>query len=80
MPEARKDQLEKSRLKEAVRSVILTQGNEFIKELLRKHNIQMGTKKADFSKNLLTAIDYGNVQGGDKAGQWIVGAGSMRAV
>ena len=61
MPEAGEDQLEKNQLKDAVRSVILTQGNEFIKELLRKHKIQIGTKKADFSKNLLAAIDAGTL-------------------
>ena len=33
----------------------------FIKELLRKHKIQIGTKKADFSRNLLGAIDAGTL-------------------
>lgn len=61
MPEVGEAQLEKNQLKEAVRSVILTQGNEFIKELLRRHKIQIGTKKADFSKNLLAAIDAGTL-------------------
>lgn len=61
MQETGGDQLEKTQLKDAVRSVILTQGNEFIKELLRKHKIQIGTKKADFSKNLFAAIDAGTL-------------------
>lgn len=52
---------DKQQLKDAVRSIILTQGNEFIKELLRKHKIQIGTKKADFSKNILAAIDAGTL-------------------
>ncbi|WP_105438956.1 hypothetical protein [Neorhizobium sp. T25_13] len=58
MVDAEKD---KQQLKDAVRSIILTQGNEFIKELLRKHKIQIGTKKADFSKNILAAIDAGSL-------------------
>jgi hypothetical protein len=52
---------DKQLLKDAVRSIILVQGNEFIKELLRKHKIQIGTKKADFSKNILAAIDAGTL-------------------
>lgn len=56
MPEPGED---KRQLKDAVRSIILTQGNEFIKELLRKHRIQIGSKKADFSRNILAAIDAG---------------------
>lgn len=58
MVDAEKD---KQQLKDAVRSIILTQGNEFIKELLRKNKIQIGTKKADFSKNILAAIDAGTL-------------------
>ena len=61
MAEAGDGKHEKNQLTEAVRSVILTQGNAFIKELLRKHKIQIGTKKADFSKNLLAAIDAGTL-------------------
>ena len=52
---------DKQQLKDAVRSIILVQGNEFIKELLRKHKLQIGTKKADFSKNILAAIDAGTL-------------------
>ncbi|MDA5192671.1 hypothetical protein [Govanella unica] len=55
------DEEDKRQLKDSVRSIILTQGNEFIKELLRKHKIQIGTKKADFSKNILAAIDAGTL-------------------
>jgi hypothetical protein len=52
---------DKQQLKDAVRSIIIVQGNEFIKELLRKHKLQIGTKKADFSKNILAAIDAGTL-------------------
>ncbi|MDR6903628.1 hypothetical protein J2W52_005261 [Rhizobium miluonense] len=44
------EEKDKQRLKDAVRSIIVTQGNEFIKELLRKHKIQIGTKKADLPR------------------------------
>jgi hypothetical protein len=56
--DAKKD---KQQLKDAVRSIILGQGNRFIKELLRTHKIQIGTKKADFSKHILAAIDAGTL-------------------
>lgn len=61
MPGDEKDVAEKNDLKEAVRTIVLTQGNAFIKELLRKHKIQIGTKKADFYKNLRGAIDSGTL-------------------
>lgn len=61
MPVDGKDAAEEKELKEAVRTIVLTQGNGFIKELLRKNKIQIGTKKADFSKNLLSAIDAGTL-------------------
>ncbi|TCA35417.1 hypothetical protein E0H70_03470 [Rhizobium leguminosarum bv. viciae] len=55
------EEKDRKQLKDAVRSIILTQGNEFIKELLRKHKIQIGTKKTDFAKNILAAIDAGTL-------------------
>lgn len=61
MPGGEKGAAEKRDLKEAVRTIVLTQGNAFIKELLRKHKIQIGTNKADFSKNLHAAIDEGTL-------------------
>jgi hypothetical protein len=47
----------KKDLKQIVQSVIVGQGNEFIKELLRGNGIKIGVTKADFVKNLNTAID-----------------------
>lgn len=61
MPGKNEDAADKDRLKDAVRPVILAQGNIFIKELLRKHNIKIGTTKADFAKNLLEAIGEGTL-------------------
>jgi hypothetical protein len=44
-------------LKQIVQFVIVGQGNEFIKELLRENGIKIGINKADFIKNLNAAID-----------------------
>ena len=52
---------EKSRLKQIVRSLILAQGNVFIKELLRGKqksgaDVAIGSTKAEFEKNLVLAL------------------------
>ncbi|AVX04044.1 hypothetical protein MXMO3_01514 [Maritalea myrionectae] len=49
--------LAKEDLKQLVRSIVISQGNRFIKELLREHEIKIGTKKDDFLENLFSAID-----------------------
>lgn len=49
--------LTKSQLKDKVRAIILMQGNDFIKELLRQNGIKIGTTKSDFAKNIAEAID-----------------------
>lgn len=49
-------------LKAIVRPIILAQGNTFIKELLRKHDIKIGATKADFEKNIFDAIDAGQLK------------------
>lgn len=54
MPE---EQLNKAALKELARKVIVTQGNGFIKELLRDAGGKIGTTKDDFVANLDAAID-----------------------
>lgn len=46
-------------LKELARSIVLAQGNTFIKELLRANKVKIGTTKADFLANLNTAIEDG---------------------
>jgi len=49
--------LTKSQLKDKVRAIVLLQGNDFIKELLRQNDIKIGTTKSDFAKNIGDAID-----------------------
>jgi hypothetical protein len=45
-----------------VRTVVLAQGNIFIRELLRRKRIPIGITKQDFEGNLLRAIDAGDLQ------------------
>lgn len=56
---ANSKQLNKAELKDAVRRIVLSQGNMFIKELLRDNGIKIGLTKADFRDNLEKAIDDG---------------------
>ena len=51
------EQLSKNQLKELARSVVVAQGNGFIKELLRNVGGKIGTTKETFAANLETAID-----------------------
>lgn len=65
----------KSRLKQIVRSLILAQGNVFIKELLRGKqksgaDVAIGSTKAEFEKNLVQAIDDGHITAQDIA-DWL---------
>ena len=59
MAEAADESQTMSQLKDEVRAIILSQGNNFIKELLRQHSIKIGTTKKDFAKNIADAIDDG---------------------
>lgn len=66
---------EKSRLKQIVRSLILAQGNVFIKELLRSKqktgaDVTIGSTKAEFEKNLAEAIDDDHITAEDIA-DWL---------
>ena len=49
--------LSKAELRKTVAVVILAQGNDFIKDLLRKNGIQIGATKRDFSDNIIKAIN-----------------------
>jgi hypothetical protein len=49
--------LNKAQLKDKVRAIVLLQGNDFIKELLRQNGVKIGTTKNDFAKNIAEAID-----------------------
>lgn len=51
------EQLSKEQLKELARSVVVAQGNGFIKELLRNVGGKIGTTKVAFATNLEAAID-----------------------
>jgi hypothetical protein len=45
-----------------IRSVVLAQGNIFIRELLRRKRIPIGVRKQDFEANLLQAINSGDLR------------------
>ncbi len=62
---------QKARLKEAVRRVVVGQGNRFIKELLRDKGLAIGTTKSDFTANLMKAIDDGELSVADVE-SWLV--------
>ncbi|HYH45391.1 MAG TPA: hypothetical protein VEG34_06850 [Thermoanaerobaculia bacterium] len=48
-------------LRDLVRGIVLAQGNIFIKGLLRTKGIKIGATKADFERNLLEAVDSGQI-------------------
>jgi len=48
-------------LRKIVRPIILTQGNTFIKELLRDNKIKIGATKAEFETNIFEAIGAGKL-------------------
>src|SRR6266576_347690 len=48
--------------RELVRTVVLTQGNIFIRELLRRKKIPIGITKQDFEANLLRAVNAGDLR------------------
>jgi hypothetical protein len=50
------------RIRSLVRSVVLAQGNIFIRELLRRKGLTIGATKEDFEANLMKAIDTGELQ------------------
>jgi hypothetical protein len=53
--------LSKDQLKDNVRTIILLQGNAYIKELLRLHGVKIGATKKDFAQNIADAIDDGRL-------------------
>lgn len=48
---------DKALLKEQVEKILLIQGNQFIKELLRENSLPIGSTKKDFLTNITNAID-----------------------
>jgi hypothetical protein len=61
MAEDARETLTKDELKDKVRAIILSQGNHFIKELLREHSIKIGCTKKEFAKNITGAIEDGTL-------------------
>lgn len=62
--------LTKEQLKEQILQIVLAQGNRFIKDLLRKKQIRIGTTKEDFRNNLTQAIDDGHLTA-DDIDEWL---------
>lgn len=52
---------ERAALRELVKGIVVAQGNVFIKELLRDKGIPIGASKAEFERNLLGAVDRGEL-------------------
>lgn len=52
---------EREELERLVKGIVVAQGNEFVKELLRERGIRIGTTKADFERNLLEGIEDGRL-------------------
>lgn len=48
---------DKALLKTQVEKILLIQGNQFIKELLREKSLPIGSTKKDFLTNTIKAID-----------------------
>lgn len=57
MADNKPEALSKDQLKRVAGTIIAAQGNKYVKELLRQHNIQIGLKKDDFIRNMIAAID-----------------------
>lgn len=53
-----------------VDDLVVAQGNEFVKELLRKKGLRIGTTKAAFESSLHSAIDSGDISSSDIE-QWL---------
>lgn len=64
-PQSTQPEPEKDKARSLARTIALAQGNVFIKELLRKKGIPIGATKADFEKNMLEAIDQGDLTRAD---------------
>jgi hypothetical protein len=53
---------EAKELRALVRSIVVAQGNLFIRELLRKNGLRIGVNKAEFEQNLIEAITAGKLR------------------
>jgi hypothetical protein len=57
-------------LRQVVDRLVVAQGNEFVKELLRKKKLRIGTKKAEFESSLHEAIQSGELTA-DDVEEWL---------
>src|SRR5687767_10927182 len=53
---------ERKELIALIRSIVVAQGNIFIRELLRRNGLRIGTNKEEFERNLINAIDNGELR------------------
>ena len=56
---------DRTALRKVVNDLVVVQGNEFVKELLRKKKLRIGATKADFEASLYGAIDAGELTADD---------------
>lgn len=63
-------QLTQPQLKAVAEKIVLSQGNKFIKELLRRNNIKIGKNKDEFLVNLHQGIDDGLIDQA-KIDEWL---------
>jgi hypothetical protein len=72
MSQTRPSRTEIADLKRLAAGIIRTQGNRFIKELLRANDVRLGTNKDDFERNLSEAIASGALRLAD-VDAWLQG-------
>jgi len=63
-------ELSKNELKEIAKSIVLNQGNKYIKELLRQNSVKIGKNKSEFLENLLQGIQDGSIDQ-EKIDAWL---------
>ena len=56
---------DRAKLRRVVDDLVVVQGNEFVKELLRAKKLRIGTTKADFETSLHGAIESGELTTAD---------------
>lgn len=66
-PGSKAEKDDRASAREMVRTVVMAQGNIFIRDLLRRKKIAVGVRKEQFEANLLKAIDDGQITRADVA-------------
>lgn len=62
--------ISKKELKEVAKKIVLSQGNKYIKELLRKNGVKIGKNKSEFLENLISGIEEGQINQ-EKIDAWL---------